>query len=62
MVGDDNAFAIAQLGSLNQATGTVGLTGPATTGNSAAVLQTGNSNVASFSQTGTGSNSVAISQ
>ncbi|WP_237684312.1 beta strand repeat-containing protein [Pseudaminobacter soli (ex Zhang et al. 2022)] len=62
--GSNNKFAIASLGSNNEVTGKIGTSslGGASNGNSAAVLQNGNNNVAAFSQTGAGTNSVAISQ
>jgi hypothetical protein len=60
--GDSNEFALAQLGSNNKITGTVGGIGAESDGNSAAVLQSGSGNTAVFSQTGTGGNIVAINQ
>ncbi len=60
--GNDNAFAISSLGSNNTVTGTIGTAASDSSNNSAAVVQNGSSNTASFSQTGSGSNSVSISQ
>jgi hypothetical protein len=59
--GDNNAFAVAQLGSNNDVTGNVGTPSTTSSFNSAAVLQQGSSNTASFTQTGSG-NMAAISQ
>ncbi|HEY8593636.1 MAG TPA: hypothetical protein VIL84_00180 [Devosiaceae bacterium] len=60
--GDSNDFTIAQLGSDNQVTGNIGSGLADSSNNQAAVLQTGDGNIASFSQSGAGSNNVAISQ
>lgn len=60
--GNGNKFALTQLGSNNDITGTIGLNATPSPNNSVAVLQTGSSNVASFSQQGGGSNVAAISQ
>jgi hypothetical protein len=60
--GSNNLFAFAQIGGNNTITGTVGSGSHDSNGNQVAVLQTGNSNTTSFSQTGAGSNNIAVSQ
>jgi len=59
--GSGNLFALAQIGGNNTITGTVGTGARDSNNNQVAVLQQGNSNTSSFSQTG-GSNNLAVSQ
>jgi hypothetical protein len=56
--GNDNLFAMAQIGSGNAITGTVS----SSNGNQVAVLQTGNNNQTTFSQSGGGNNAISVSQ
>ncbi len=60
--GDANLFAFKQDGTGNAITGTVGSIGSDSASNQVAVLQAGNNNTASFSQTGGGNNNLAVSQ
>jgi hypothetical protein len=59
--GSRNLFAFAQIGGHNTITGTVGTGAHDSNDNQVAVLQQGNSNTSSFSQTG-GFNNLAVSQ
>lgn len=61
VVGNLNQFAFAQIGSGNSISGMVGNAG-ASDGNQAAVLQNGSNNVTSFTQNGSGSNNLSVSQ
>jgi hypothetical protein len=60
--GNGNLFAFAQIGGHNTIDGNVGTGSHDSSNNQAAVLQTGNYNVTSFSQTGAGGNIVAANQ
>jgi hypothetical protein len=60
--GSSNLFAFAQIGGNNTITGTVGTGSSDSSGNQVAVLQNGTGNITSFSQTGVGSNNIAVHQ
>jgi hypothetical protein len=60
--GSRNLFAFAQIGGGNTIDGNVGSGSHYSSDNQAAVLQTGSYNTTSFSQTGAGGNTVAVSQ
>ncbi len=61
VTGNENLFAFSQIGSGNTIDGTVGDTS-ASSSNEVAILQNSSGNTASFSQTGAGSNNLAIHQ
>ncbi len=62
VLGNANLFAFSQIGGGNTISGTVGSGMADSDNNEVAVLQNGDGNTASFSQSGAGSNNLAISQ